>query len=116
MHTIYLMCHNLASMSYLFNYYSGLNSAFKTAYRCLVVKICSSKVGQLATIYGMQYRLPHRELVCPMCTHNLTAMRLCLTPYTAATELDLNLLAIVGCRIITKKDTLPNAPGSLLSY
>ena len=51
-----------------------------------------------------------------MCTHNLTAMRLCLTPYTAATELDLNLLAIVGCRIITKKDTLPNAPGSLLSY
>ena len=55
------MCHNLASMSYPFNYYSGLNSAFKTAYRCLVVKIRSSKVGQLATIYVMQYRLPHRE-------------------------------------------------------
>ena len=46
----------------------------------------------------------------------LTAMWLCLTPYTAATELDLNRLAIVGCRIITIKDTLPNAPGSLLSY
>ena len=53
------MCRNLASMSYLFNYYSGLNSAFKTAYRCLVVEIRSSKVGQLATIYVMQYRLPH---------------------------------------------------------
>ena len=57
------MCHNLASMSYLFNYYSGLNSAFKTACRCLVVKIRSSKVGQFATIYVMQYRLPHRELM-----------------------------------------------------
>ena len=41
---------------------------------------------------------------------HLTAMRLCLTPYTAATELDLNLLATVGCRIITIKDTLPNTP------
>ena len=55
------MCHNLASMSYLFNYYSGLNSAFKTAYRCLVVEIRSSKVGQLDNIYVMQYMLPHRE-------------------------------------------------------
>ena len=45
------MCYNLASMSYLFNYYSGLNAAFKTAYRCLVVIIRSTKVGQVATIY-----------------------------------------------------------------
>ena len=41
------MCRNLASLSYPFNYYSGLKLAFKTACRFLVRKICSSKVGQL---------------------------------------------------------------------
>ena len=39
-----------------------------------------------------------------------------LTPYIAATELDLNLL-VVGCRIITIEHTFHNATaGPLVSY